>query len=152
MIDWHQPLEAVHDDGRIARLRLLRIDHAGDGWTNNGNIHRYDELCWSPGGETEYEGWRIRNVQTAAASWRTSADQLDRMDALVQRLAQMRPEAGNLTLQRACNEAAAIIVDREPTNPRFDKVMNVLLTNSTVVANDAGLRRLTRDVLAALDA
>jgi len=67
-IDWSQPLEAYHDDGRVEAVELeapvtfggTNPDSMGDYWTSetgNDDI----PICWSPRGEG-YQGWNIRNM------------------------------------------------------------------------------------------
>lgn len=142
MIDLTKPIEAVHTDGwhapaRVDMLggsRVVHIERFGSNWyaSANGEI----------GG-----GWTIRNAPPA---WRTAPEQLDRMDALVRKLAD-RGNIGRTIDSYLVTEANAILVARKPVDPRFTKICDAI-RNSWPHLADATLSRMARDVLAALDA
>jgi hypothetical protein len=79
----------------------------------------------------------------------TALEQLDRMDALVKRMAGRVATNPNITADErfAIAEARAILADRAPDG--FDKVLAVL-QREVPLMSDSSRRLLARDVLAAL--
>lgn len=68
-VDWAQPLEAVHEDGRVLATRVRRgPDCYGDYWLTDfiGNYPNHGQVCWDPNKKTGYGGWTIRNKPAAA--------------------------------------------------------------------------------------
>lgn len=109
MLDWSKPLEAVRKDGTATPAALEKTD--GSDWLNR--LVRIDgETFWSDSaGNVPGTGFFIRNVAKKPA-WRTRDEQLDRMDALLQRLA--KPGVASHDL---CAEARDILAAREPVDP-----------------------------------
>jgi hypothetical protein len=154
MIDWNAPLEAVHTDGRVVSVtrRCGEPDSDGD-YVVSGIPAGYN--TFNPSGR-HYDGgpWTIRNVIEQPA-WRTSDEQLDRMNALVERICDAAGRGVWISAQNEMNvvaEVKAVISARQPVDPRFDKVLSVLQQNERWLMPEDAARRFVRDVLAALDA
>lgn len=141
MIDWDKPIEAVHNDGCVVPARYKRPAAVP------GCIVEFadEEYYVNTIGKIDAPDWTIRNVVNEQPAWRTSAEQLDRMDALVQRLA-----TAPIALKSASDEARAILAAREPVDPRFEKVRAAIAYSHPALA-DSTTARMVRDVLAALD-
>lgn len=156
-VRWGDPLEAVHTDGRVMPVtRVGEPDRAGDYTTmpsieGAGGIWHADGTAWGTdlSKRSHLTEWRIRNV--AAPAWRTSDEQLDRMDALVKRLAAHQNDTWWTEAIATRQEAHDILAAREPIDPRFEKALAGVIRGMPQLA-DSTARRLARDVLAALDA
>lgn len=128
MIDWTKPLEAVHTDGRVVPVALAhhspQPDLCGDYQIERGVSSDGRGRYFRSTGQAyalDLQDWSVRNVVEQPA-WRTSAEQLDRMDALLQRITNGKVDRSQTPLAIAINyeivtEARAIIAAREPVDP-----------------------------------
>jgi hypothetical protein len=109
MIRWDEPIEAVHEDGRVVAVVAAAPDIDGDRQTAPTLEGGYDLFC--PDGSSWSGGpWRIRNVAQAPETGSTAPipsevgpEVTERMIALVRSMA--REEAGWVNF----DEARAIV-------------------------------------------
>lgn len=119
MVDWSKPLEAVHADGRIVPVEMTRGPY-GDGWYDI-TPHLPNEYgvlghwTFKRDGSHPWAQWTIRNVADKPA-WRTSDEQIDRMDALLQKIAASK-SVSIWERHQWWHEARAILAAREPVDP-----------------------------------
>jgi len=157
MVDWTKPIEAVHKyDGCAIAANLKPGGSPGHRyvtWENEDAVHTAIFHDTGVVHSAYVPEWFIRNVAERPA-WRTSAEQLDRMDALLVRIVTAAGASNHLPISdewAVITEAKAIIAAREPVDPRFNKVLAVLQQNERWLMQEDSARRFVRDVLAALD-
>lgn len=144
MIDWQEPLEAVHTDGRTARAVFVEAADT-PGYIISFNNREY--FVAVDGGVYHEKGWSIRNVEPTL---RTSDEALRRMEALVERMATRATDRGGcLDITNMLTEADAIQALRMPIDPRLEPVVRSLVANGI---SEPVARLYARDVLKALDA
>ena len=139
MIDWNKPIEAVHEDGRVVSVTLMRHGQGpwydvtpslGAHWSFQPEGHHSDPLC----------KWRIRNVASTTperdpALW-------DRMEALVREMASQRgPEPRFIERARAIVAALP-----KPVDPDLIEARSIVANAKPHVAEYSG-----QDILAGLE-
>lgn len=128
VVDWTKPIEAVHEDGRVASVVFDNgPNENGNYWIKDGDEPEDCALYFKKDGNPaseHYTTWRIRNVQPAAAKPAISDELVERAFELIRTMAsaasavedEYRMADGGIADDY--QEAAAIVAELpEPVDP-----------------------------------
>jgi len=115
-LDWTQPIEAVHEDGRVVASSIVENDGGNMPWLVKLKGVSLD--LWSLPDGTTGTSWRIRNVPPATQTQTlTAQERLERMEALHARMFKLVQNMANdhYDLPRhTADEARALVAGMEP--------------------------------------